>query len=157
MLERGSGWPQQGFYTCEPSPLHRFGPGPVCLRCSRQKCSERVGSGSRCLAARSPEACNAKCNHLISHRNHNWYQPIQQHQCSHMQLWYIWYSLVWRAFLHWGFSRCANRLLMRRIEKLCTDFGGVSPISHFTEGPSKLFFLPTGPVQLKDFEVFKLR
>lgn len=37
-----------------------------------------------------------------------------------------------------------------------TDFGDVSPISHFTEGPCKSSFLPMGPEQLKDSEVFKL-
>lgn len=104
MLERGSGWPQQGFCTCEPNPLHGFGPGPVFLRCSRQKCSERVDA-SRCLAARFPGVCNANCNHLISVETIT--GTGQSTSAQHMQLWHIfgiWYSLVWRAFLHWDFS-----------------------------------------------------
>lgn len=71
----------------------------------------------------------------------------------------IWYSLVWRAFLQWGFSPGCQQAADAQKSKAVqvTQILVVSALSATLQKALVNYFsFFLGPVQLKNFEVFKL-
>lgn len=165
MFEIGSGCLQKCFCSCKPNPLHKTGSGPICLRCSKQKWTEKLGSGSRCLAMRFIGVCKAKCYCLIPHRRRhirpdmaNSTAPVLSIRCCDTCLVFPGLEdILVLGFLPGIPTECwmnwVEKFICRYIKYM--DVCAVSPISHFTERPCKLFLFLTGTVQLKGSAVLK--